>query len=263
MLHQIRLALNGRVPPFVKSAYLKLRQLNASQRALPDFLIIGAQKAGTTSLFNYLCMHPQVIGSVPKELFYLCSHPERGERWYRRHFPLISTLKARSALCGEATPTSLYSEQAAQLAQQLVPRAKIIVLLREPAARAVSHYYHQVRSGVETRSIDEVFSKESIQRWRQGDCPDLPWRWYFKWSDYKTGLKHWKACYPEKQILILQAEDMFTDPQKIYDQVTAFLQIDLQQLPDTKAFNTGATKKKLPMAYDDLREVMAYQEALL
>lgn len=261
MLHSLRLALNGRIPPAAKSAYLKLRELNAGQRALPDFLIIGAQKAGTTSLFNYLCQHPQVIGSVPKELFYFCSHPERGERWYRRHFPLVSTLKARSALCGEATPTSLYSEQAAQLARQLVPQAKIIVLLREPAARAVSHYYHQVRFGVETRSIDEVFSIENIQRWRQGDCPDLPWRWYFKWSDYATGSKYWDECYPSEQILILQAEDMFADPQKIYDQVTSFLGIHSQQLPDAKAFNAGASQKKLPAAYDDLREVMAHQEA--
>ena len=64
--------------------------------------LLGAQKSGTTSLFNCLCQHPQIVGSVPKEMFYLCSHPERGERWYRRHFPTIRSLQKTDAI--EAFP---------------------------------------------------------------------------------------------------------------------------------------------------------------
>jgi hypothetical protein len=243
-LHSLRLALNGRLPPFAKEAFLRLREIDASQRALPDFLIIGAQKAGTSSLFNYLC-----------------SHPERGERWYRRHFPKRSTLNDRSAICGEATPTSLYSKQAAELAQQLVPKAKIIALLREPAARAVSHYYHQVRAGVETRSIDEVFSEENIQRWRNGDCPDLPWRWYFKWSDYATGLNYWRSYFPEDQLLVLQAEAMFANPLEILNEVTKFLNIRPIELGEAKVFNQGQSEKQLPQAFEDLKDALAQTNA--
>jgi hypothetical protein len=192
-------------------------------------------------------------------MFYLCSHPERGERWYRRHFPTSRSLQKSDAICGEATPTSLYSEQAAGLAQQLVPDAKIIVLLREPAARAVSHYYHQFRAGVESRSIDEVFSADNIQRWRDGDCPDLPWRRYFKWSDYATGIRHWRERYPSKQILVLQAEDMFTDPQRTFNEVTDFLQIGPFELAAAKAFNVGESKKDFPKAYGELVDALSFE----
>jgi hypothetical protein len=91
------LALNGRLPFFAKEAYLRLRELNANQRALPDFLIIGAMKCGTTSLFNYLCSHPRIIGSVPKEIFYFSGHTEGSELWYRRHFEAIHAPSFRFA----------------------------------------------------------------------------------------------------------------------------------------------------------------------
>lgn len=262
-LHQLRLALNGRIPPFAKEAYLKLREINASQRALPDFLIIGAQKAGTTSLFNYLCQHPQVIGSVPKELFYFCSHPERGERWYRRHFPRRSKLEAGRQICGEATPIMLCVEQAPRQAQALVPEAKIIVILREPAARAVSHYHHQVRFGHESRPIDEVFSLENIRRWEQGDCPDLPQRWYFSWSDYATGLGHWLAHYPKDQLLVLEAEAMFTGTQAVYDQSCDFLDIPRHKLPQITAFNAGQPKSQKPQAFQKLKSAFDRQNKAL
>ena len=254
MLHQLRLALNGRIPPFAKQAYLKLREFNSSSRALPDFLVLGAQKSGTTSLFNYLCLHPKVIGSVPKEIFYFCSHSEKDERWYRRHFPRQQLLRQRGAICGEATPISMYHLHAAQRAAALVPKAKLIVTLREPAARAVSHYYHQVRAGVEARSIDEVFSIQNIESWKSGVSPDLAERLYFEWSDYATGLKHWLAHYPREQLLVLEAEKMFTDPQATVDEVSAFLAIEPFSLPTTQAFNAGTSKAAKPKAFKALQD---------
>jgi hypothetical protein len=259
MIHRLRLLLAGRVPSFAKEGYLRLRQLNAGARALPDFLIIGAQKAGTTSLHNYLCMHPQVIGSLPKEVFYFCSHPERGERWYRRHFPTRRLLARRGAICGEATPTSLYSAQAAELAARCVPRARIIALLREPAARAVSHYYHQVRFGRETRAIDTVFSREAIDQWEAGGCPDLPWRWYFKWSDYATGLQYWRQSFPKEQLLVLKAEDLFADPQAAVDQVCAFLGLEPIPLGSPRRFNAGQPRAAQPRAFPELRHALNRQ----
>ena len=262
-IHQLRLALNGRIPPCAKQAYLKLREFNSSVRALPDFLVLGAQKSGTTSLFNYLCQHPKVIGSVPKEIFYFCSHSEKDARWYRRHFPRQSVVRKRGAICGEATPISLYYSHAAKRAAELVPQAKLIVILREPAARAVSHYYHQLRAGVETRSIDEVFSAENITKWTAGECPDLQQRYYFSWSDYATGLKHWLAHYPREQLLVLEAEKMFTDVQATVDKACDFLALESFSLPTTQAFNTGTTKAEKPRNFKALQDAFTRQNSEL
>ncbi|MGJ8652848.1 MAG: sulfotransferase domain-containing protein [Opitutaceae bacterium] len=263
MLHQVRLALNGRIPSIAKSAYLKLREINASQRALPDFLIIGAQKAGTTSLFNYLCQHPQVVGSVPKEIFYLCSHPERGERWYRRHFPIRNKLQANNMICGEATPIMLCVEQAPQQAHALIPKARIIAILREPAARAVSHYHHQVRFGHENRPIDEVFSSKNIERWRAGECPDLPQRCYFSWSDYATGLELWLAHYPQNQLLVLEAEAMYADTQAIFNQSCDFLGIPRHDLSNAAAFNAGQPRPAKPQTFESLKGAFHSQNEIV
>ena len=263
MIHSIRLALRGNIPPSLKAAYLKYREIGSGSRALPDFLLLGAQKAGTTSLFNYLCLHPQVVGSVPKEIFYFCSHSEKDEFWYRRHFPKLKTMRSNDWICGEATPISLYFPQAAQRAADLVPDAKLIATLREPAARAVSHYYHQVRAGCETRSIDDVFSLGNIDSWLQGKSPDLPQRFYFEWSAYAAGLKLWLARYPREQLLVLEAERMFSDPQATVDQACNFLNMETYTLPTTQAFNVGTSKPAKPKTFEALQAAFARQNSEL
>ena len=255
-LHQLRLALNGRIPPFAKEAYLKLREIDAGARALPDFLVLGAQKAGTTSLFNYLCLHPKIVGSVPKEIFYFCSHSDKNERWYRRHFPKSKTMHSNGWICGEATPISLYFPHAAQRTAALVPDAKCIAILREPAARAVSHYYHRFRTGRESRPIDEVFSSQQITKWEEGTLSEFD-RKYFDWSDYAAGLKHWLAQYPCEQLLVLEAERMFADPQATVDQVCAFLAIEPFTLPTTQAFNAGTSKAEKPKTFEALQDAFS------
>ena len=262
MLHQARLALNGQIPPFMKEAYLRFRELNAASRALPDFLLIGAQKSGTTSLFNYLCLHPKIVGSVPKEIFYFCSHTEKSERWYRRHFPRLNQVQREGLLCGEATPTSLYSARAAERAASLVPHAKIIAILREPAARAVSHYHHRLRTGRESRSIDEVFSSDQIQKWKEDTLSEFDSK-YFDWSDYATGLKTWLRHYPREQLLVLEAERMFTCPQAIVDQVCPFLAIETYTLPTTQAFNAGTSKAVKAKTFKALQNVFSAQNSEL
>lgn len=257
MLHQLRLALNGRIPPAAKSFYLKLREYNADQRALPDFLIIGAQKSGTTSLFNYLCLHPRIVGSVPKEIFYFCSHPERGERWYRRHFPKTKLLRNHQMISGEATPIMLCVAQAPREAQKAVPEARVVAILREPAARAVSHYHHQRRFGRESRTIDEVFSYHNIARWKRGDCPDLSERLYFTWSDYVTGLRNWLEYYPRNQMLVLEAEQLFTNPQASVEKVCAFLELEPHSLPSHRPFNAAPGVQSKPANFAELKAAFA------
>ena len=252
MIQKLRLLMRGKVPFALKELYLPTRQLNADARALPDFLIIGAQKAGTTSLFNYLCLHPRVIGSLPKEVMFFDSRFDNGERWYRRHFPTCRTLARRRALCGEATPTYLYSATAARLAFEMVPQAKIIVLLREPAARAVSNYHHRVRAGRESRPIDEIFTPETIQRWQAGKSLGESETIFFERSHYARGLRVWSALYPREQILVLEAEALFADPQAVFDTTCRFLGLEPFPLPTQRAFNTGVGAGERPLHFDEL-----------
>ena len=263
MLHQLRLAINGKIPSWTKEGYLKLRELNACSRAFPDFLIIGAQKAGTTSLFNYLCQHPQIVGSVPKEIMFFTAQFERGDNWYRRHFPKLIDTSGAGVLCGEATPTYLYSLDAAQRSASMIPNTKLIALLREPASRAVSHFHHQVRSGVETRSIDEVFSAENIARWESGECPDLHARYYFKWSDYATGLEQWLRHYSREQLLVLEAERMFTNYELTMEKVCEFLNVEPCPIANSGAFNTGGQKTLKPKTFDSLKRAFTRQNETL
>lgn len=261
-LHRLRLACNGHVPPFAKEAYLKLREFNASSRALPHFLIIGAQKAGTTSLFNYLCLHPQIMGSMPKEIMFFSAQFDRGLAWYQRHFPRRLTLARAGALCGEATPTYLYSLQAPERVASVAPAIKLIVVLREPAARAVSHYHHQRRCGREKRPINEVFSEASIQRWRDGDCPDLSEKFYFNWGDYASALEQWLTCFRRDQLLILDSSELFENSKRTFEDVCDFLEIEDRGLSTEKAFNIG-DHKEVPINFDSMKEAFYPQNLRL
>src|SRR4051794_39950057 len=97
-----------------RAARVLVRRPTSSQRALPDFLIIGAQKSGTTSLYDYLCQHPQVRPAMTKEVHYFDFNFTRGTRWYRSHFPL--GVGSRNWVTGEATPYYLFHPETANRA---------------------------------------------------------------------------------------------------------------------------------------------------
>lgn len=114
--------------------------------ALPDFLVLGAQKAGTTSLFIHLLKSPKVLGPTAKELHFFSEgkHPRRyrdlGLGWYRSQFPLRSELDAAGAITGEATPRYLFEPDALRRIHRHLPRSRWIVVLRDPVERALSNY---------------------------------------------------------------------------------------------------------------------------
>ncbi len=111
------------------------------QGSLPDFMIIGAPKCGTTSLFEYLCGHPNVARPRRKEIHYFDERFERGLAWYRRHFPLVE----KPQITGEATTAYLFAKNTPARAAALVPDAKLIAVLRDPVRRVISHYWHNKR----------------------------------------------------------------------------------------------------------------------
>ena len=204
-----------------KRARLSTGRLTSARRALPDFMIIGAQRAGTTSLYSYLAQHRMVVSAMQKEIHYFDASFHRGLSWYRAHFPLASALKERSSptrsITGEATPNYLFDPLAAERAASVVPDAKLIVLLRNPVERAHSHWRHTVRAGYEDLAFEEAILQEESR--------NDPHYAYLARGLYASQLEHWMARFDSKQLLVLRSEDLFAEPQPILDRLAAFLDI--------------------------------------
>lgn len=216
--------------------------LTAPLRPLPNALIIGTMKGGTSTLNAWLRNHPQVLFSAIKEIHFFDDRFGRGERWYRTYFPLWEQLLGgRCAL--EATPSYLYrATVVAERMQALVPDARLLVLLRNPVSRAISHFGHQVQRGVETRSPTEaLMSADGRGKGRANH--------YKRRGLYAEQLEQVLRLYPREQLLVLRSEDLFAQPEAVYAQVQGFLGLELQPLPlQADPENVGRTKAHIPDA---------------
>jgi hypothetical protein len=208
-------------------------------RPLPDFLILGAQKAGTTALYAYLRWHPDITGPSWKEVSYFDRHYRRGASWYRGNFPA----RARSGLVGEASPGYLFHPLAPERVKATVPDAKLIAVLRDPVGRALSHYHHERALGREPLSFQEALDAEP-QRTHGEEERMLRDPGYFShaWWDYAylargryaEQLERWFALFPREQLLVLASEELAAEPAKTYAQVLEFLGArahDLEEYP--------------------------------
>ncbi len=196
------------------------REATGPLRALPDFLIIGAAKSGTTSLFSYLSEHPLVCPPVTKEIRYFAYHSDRSPNWYRAHFPLrhdiARTGRARggTAITGDGTPAYLSHPQAAARASALVPDARLVAVLRNPVDRAISAYHFARKYHREERSIEEAFAENF--RWCELDVPNkvhdqfpegpFPRHNYVLRGHYAEGLEGWLRFYDREQLLVIETE---------------------------------------------------------
>ena len=217
----------------VRAQLVRARTATASLRALPDFIIIGAQKAGTTSLYAYLSAHPQVRPGLFKEAHFFDLRFDLGERWYRSVFPLRARLNRAHAITGEASPYYLFHPLAAERAASVVPHARLIVLLRDPVERAWSHYRHEVAAGHEQLSFLAALEAESRrlagaeEAVRTGTSPELAENHrrfgYVARGRYADQLERWFSVFGRDQVLVLRAEDLFGDPAETWRRTQEFL----------------------------------------
>src|SRR5439155_3447898 len=136
-------------------------------RMLPDYLIIGAQRAGTTSLYLYLTQHPCVAPVViGKGVHYFDVDFAKGPGWYRGHFPVAARRylsrvgRDRPLITGEGSPYYLFHPLVPERVAALLPEARLIALLRDPVERAYSHYQHFVERGIETLTFEQALEAE-------------------------------------------------------------------------------------------------------
>jgi Sulfotransferase domain len=208
--------------------------------ALPDFLIIGAPKCGTTSLYYLLTEHPHIVPAAAKELHFFNSHFDLGIQWYRRCFPRPTHKGGQSTITGEATPSYLPDLLAPARVAEVVPRARLIVLLRNPVDRAYSHYQMGRRKGWEkTATFEEAVVAEHAVR-PLGERVTLDDdSWYLSGGIYVDQLARWSSFFRDEQMLVIRSEDFSWRPEQTLKRVFGFL-----ELPDWEP-QAGALHTKL------------------
>jgi hypothetical protein len=225
----------------------------SSFRRLPDFLILGAQKAGTTALYAYLRWHPQVSGPTWKEVSFFDRHWARGADWYRGQFPL----RRRSGLVavGEASPSYLFHPLAPERVAAVVPDARLIVLLREPGERAYSHYQHEVALGRESLSFEEALAAEKERTSGEVERMLVNPRYFSNaWWDhtytarglYAEQLERWFAVFPRDQLLVLTTDELADQTGATVERVVEFIGVPAGT--DTATFPRVFERSYAPMS---------------
>jgi len=212
-------------------------KMSAKLRMLPDFFLIGAQKAGTTSLFAALCKHPQVLAPVRKEIYFFnnVANYNKGINWYRAHFPMLAqqTLAQRRhsiAHTFDATANYFEEPKAAKRIKDTFPNTKLVLMLRNPIERAFSHYRMAKKLGFEKVSFPAAIAQEAqrIEEAQMIDGHNYVYQrlGYVSKGHYADLLKPWLACFGPEQLLILRSEDFFLEPDIIFAQVCSFFGLD-------------------------------------
>lgn len=242
-----------------------------SSRPVPDFLVVGTKRGGTTSLFNYLLEHPGVLGLFPrprerKSTDFFFKDQGRGERWYRSHFHTrvyrrrLAARLGYEPVGGEASPYYMWDPRVPARVQEVAPQVKSIALLRDPVERAWSHYHERRQNGVEPLSFTDALAREEARTGGELErmladpgyySEAYDWYSYRQRGVYLPQLRTWEEHFPADQLLVLRSEDLYADVQGVFDQVCDFLGVGRFQLPDTQQYNAAPKPSSLP---EDVRE---------
>ncbi len=213
-------------------------------RAGPDFIIVGTKRGGTTSLWNNLLQHPEILGLYPqnrgrKSTDYFFNEGYASQRWYRSHFPSKPRVSRRArqglkSVSGEASPYYMYGPHCLARIAREFPDTKIIILLRDPVERAYSHFQERRAQGVELLDFEAALAAEESrlapddERWLTDPgyySENHDFMSYRSRGVYLPQVRRALEVFPADQVLIGRAEDFYTDYQAAFDEVTNFLGI--------------------------------------
>ncbi len=224
-------------------------------RLLPDVLIIGAKRAGTTSMFRYLMGHPSFAAPVlGKGVHYYDTNYDKGFDWYRGHFPTrfygtyVQRRTGTRLVTGEGSPYYLFHPHAPQRIAATLPDVKLIVMLRDPVSRAYSHHQYEVAWGNEDLPFEEALEREpervepELRRMLEDPLYNSfvhQHQTYLARGRYAEQLRVWFSLYPREQMLILRSEEFYADPQRVFDRVLGFLGLPPFTLPRREHHNAA------------------------
>lgn len=248
-----------------------VRNVSMHFRLLPDFLIIGYHKCGTTSLYNYLIQHPNIGKASRKEIQYFSMSFFRGDNWYRSHFPTMHTKKNieiktnEKFITGEATPQYIYHPLSLERIQKTLPGVKLILLLRNPIDRAYSHYMHQKRSGnekietfEEVIELDENRHKSMFENFKKNKIKEYNHKFflppYVSMGKYYLQVKKLLDTFSNKNILILELQELNDSPEEITNKTFNFLGVSNKKNLNYRKENVGKYDKINPNTRDKLIE---------
>jgi hypothetical protein len=236
-------SLRGLMPrqlqPVVRRAYRNVGPPTARLRMEPDFIVIGGQRCGTTSIFKALAEHPQVMRPpVDKGTDYYTLYSTRGLDWYRGHFPLRSTARLRSGRLGrpvafEACTYYMFHPFALERLATDYPNVRLVAMLRDPVERAFSAYKHELARGFETepdfeRALDLEQPRLAGELERMECDPDYEsiahrHHAYTSRGEYAVQLQRAFRFFAPEQVHVLESEAFFSRPAEIYTALTRFL----------------------------------------
>ncbi|MEO8475976.1 MAG: sulfotransferase domain-containing protein [Actinomycetota bacterium] len=256
MTNLANFALRARFPrpvkEFVRAGVERYGTATSRSRAMPDYVIVGGQRCGTTSLYQYLIEHPAVGAATTKEVHFFDINYERGPDWYRGHFPTNAYLRAVAhrtgmrATTGEASPYYLYHPRAPYRLADMLPDAKLVVMLRDPVSRLISHFHHEVSLGHEDQSLERAIELEPERLAGEGDRMLREPTYhsyahqhhsYFARGVYAEQLERWFAVFPREHVLIVESRRFFKEPSGELDRVLGFLGLPPQGRTTFEAHN--------------------------
>lgn len=235
--------------------------VTAPARRLPNTLIVGAQKSGTTSLYNYLCRNPRVQPATTKEIHYFDNHYEKGRLWYRSHFPYRWQ---DAGVVVEGTTGYMFFDGALPRLQTTLPDAKLIAVLRDPVERAYSHYRHARRGMGRHRATEERPFGDALRddMRKAQDGPILGridnehyltdrYYAYVRRGIYHPQIERLFNRYGD-DVLVLRSRRLFDETQDVMDRVFSFLGLPPHTIDTDRVYNRGGYSREIPMA-DELR----------
>jgi hypothetical protein len=243
----------------LRNVYSKAREVAGRNpgrgRLLPDFLIVGSTKCGTTSLHGWLADHP-LVADTKKEIHFFNMNYHRGANWYRCHFPLAGERDSFSAehgspfISGEATASYLAHYWTPRRAAKLVPNARLIVCLRDPADRSYSQYHYFRRRGSEPlETFEEAITSEE-ERLSGEEAREIAnpyfhswrvFRWgYLRTSRYAEHLERWLEVFPREQFLFLKFEDVVATPELALERIHEHLGLPAHRNGELPTLNAGS-----------------------
>lgn len=232
-------------------------QVTSRQRRPPDYLIIGAKRGGTTSLWWNLQRHPLVMPLFPstqstKSPHYFDINYAKGRAWYLSHFPSdrarrrVQGDSPDAAIVGDASPYYMFHPLAADRVLADLPDVRVIVALRNPVDRAYSHYKERVKEGTEGLSFEDALAAEDDRTAGEAARIMAEPGYYSHHHEHSTYLARgryleqltpWLPLEGEGRLLVLRSEDFYDDPQAWLERAYSFLGLPSFAVPATKHYN--------------------------
>ena len=237
--------------------------LTGPLRVLPDFIVIGVVRGGTTSLYQYLGEHSCIVRSAYDELGFFDSNFELGLNWYRSLFPTIfkkNQVKSRRKqfMTFDVTPFYIYNPKVAQRILETLPKIKLIAILRNPIDRAYSNYHLGVRGGNEKRSFEDAV-KEEIEMIEQAKSSKISETKYYQSIKsylvrgfYAEQLQIWMNLFPKDQLLVISSEDLSEKTQETLNKIFEFLGLPHENIPNLEKVNVA----KYPPMSPETRKIL-------